>query len=315
MNLHKCKPDFDILSKIVADYYHISVANVKRDYYIVMILKNLSASSYSNLCVFKGGTSLSKCYPGSINRFSEDIDLTFMPNDELNSKEYDKKLKKIESILSDGFETEKIDAERNDRNKSSWVWYKDENKDDLKVKLEIGSKIRPDPYHKAIIRTYLQEYLTANNMIDTCIEYGLDDVVVNVLNIERTFLDKVMSVKRHAICGTLKNKTRHIYDVIKLFEREDIQGFLIDKANLKLLLSKTKETDSFYLQKRNVSVEYNPLGNYDFDSWKEYLDINVQSNYIKLSDNLLFDKNTKLDFDKVFVVFNKLNEIFKEINE
>ena len=39
-----------------------------------MILKQLSEAS--DLVVFKGGTSLSKCFH-AIDRFSEDIDITF----------------------------------------------------------------------------------------------------------------------------------------------------------------------------------------------------------------------------------------------
>lgn len=48
-------------------------------------------------------------------------------------------------------------------------------------------------------------------------EFGLSQVTVNTLAIERTFLDKVMSVKRHAICGSLMKKIRHVYDVTMLF--------------------------------------------------------------------------------------------------
>ena len=40
--------------------------------------------------------------------------------------------------------------------------------------------------------------------------YELEPVSVNALRIERTFLDKVMAVKRHAMCKNLKNKVRHI---------------------------------------------------------------------------------------------------------
>lgn len=43
-----------------------------------MKLQKLEQSEYADQCVFKGGTSLSKCCPGSIERFSEDIDLTFL---------------------------------------------------------------------------------------------------------------------------------------------------------------------------------------------------------------------------------------------
>ena len=44
-------------------------------------------SEYADKCVFKGGTSLSKCYPGSIQRFSEDIDLTYIPDDATSKKQ------------------------------------------------------------------------------------------------------------------------------------------------------------------------------------------------------------------------------------
>ncbi|WP_363316713.1 nucleotidyl transferase AbiEii/AbiGii toxin family protein [uncultured Dysosmobacter sp.] len=49
----------------------------------------------------QGGTSLSKCYPGSIDRFSEDIDLTFLGM-ELSDNACDKAIKKIENVMSVG---------------------------------------------------------------------------------------------------------------------------------------------------------------------------------------------------------------------
>ena len=45
---------------------------------------------------------LSKCYPESIERFSEDIDLTFLGMNKENNY-CDKMLKKIESIMTVGF--------------------------------------------------------------------------------------------------------------------------------------------------------------------------------------------------------------------
>ena len=73
--------------------------------------------------------SLSKCYPGSINRFSEDIDLTFIPVEDMTNKKYSKALKRVEDTISAGFLMEKIEAERNDRNKSAFVWPENESKE------------------------------------------------------------------------------------------------------------------------------------------------------------------------------------------
>lgn len=50
----------------------ISKAIIEKDYYVTLLLKEIVERCFD--IIFKGGTSLSKCY-GIINRFSEDIDL------------------------------------------------------------------------------------------------------------------------------------------------------------------------------------------------------------------------------------------------
>ena len=129
MNLHEHKEEFEELIAIVADYIGVPADAVRRDYYIVQMMQNLQNSEYAEVCVFKGGTSLSKCYPGSINRFSEDIDLTFIPVEDMTNKKYSKALKRVEDTISAGFLMEKIEDERNDRNKSAFVWPENESKE------------------------------------------------------------------------------------------------------------------------------------------------------------------------------------------
>ena len=188
MRLHENEEDFRDLCSITAGYIGIPEDAVRRDYYIVSMLQKLEKSEFADCCVFKGGTSLSKCYPGSIERFSEDIDLTFLASG-LSKKQYDKSLKKIEKIMTNTYKVEIIPEERNDRNKSSYVFFG--NNDNIKVKLEIGSSVRPDPYSKRVLKTYIQEYLEKQEMEDVIAEYELKEVVINVLAIEHTFLDTV----------------------------------------------------------------------------------------------------------------------------
>lgn len=314
MNLHLSKEEFEDLSALTAEYIGIPVDAVRRDYYIVMMLQQLSESVFADLCVFKGGTSLSKCYPGIINRFSEDIDLTFISQKEFGNKQYDKKLKQIEKVISDGFQMEKIPAERNDRNKSSWVWFEGENRQNSQVKLEIGSSVRPDPYNKRSLQTYIQDYLESKGMNNVAEEFGLVPVVINTLGVERTFLDKVMAVKRHAYLGTLPQKARHVYDVTMLLERPEIRTFLLDKKELKRLLELTKKTDSFYLTRRGIAKDYNPTGPYNFDAWKNCFDWTLKNNYEHLHETLLYT-DKKQDFSKAVETFEKINQIFSEIGE
>lgn len=314
MNLHEHKEEFEELIAITADYIGVPADAVRRDYYIVQMMQNLQNSEYVEACVFKGGTSLSKCYPGSINRFSEDIDLTFIPIENMNNKKYSRTLKRVENAISAGFLMEKIEAERNDRNKSAYVWPENESKETCRVKLEIGSSVRPDPFSKRSMKTYIQEYLEKEGMQDVVTEFELQDVNVNTLDITRTFVDKVMTVKRHAICGTLSRKVRHIYDVTVLLDRSDIQDFLKNTAQLKQLLKLTKETDSFYLQKRDISVEYDPLGAYDFEDWKQYFNDEIRGRYETLHEDLLYTSNRQ-NFEKAIQAFEFISGLFASIGE
>ena len=49
---------------------------LEKDVWVVWSLRHLFAAPYAPHLVFKGGTSLSKAY-GVIQRFSEDVDLTY----------------------------------------------------------------------------------------------------------------------------------------------------------------------------------------------------------------------------------------------
>ena len=311
MKLHKYEDEFKQLINIVAANYHIPQVAVERDYYIVLLLKNLENSIYSELCIFKGGTSLSKCYPNSIERFSEDIDLTFIPEVELNDKKCDKELKLIEEAITLGANTEKITYERNARNKSMYVWFNDKVN---KIKLEIGSNVRPEPYSKKEFKSYIHEYLEMNGFLEDIKKFELETVTLNVLDIERTFIDKVFAVKRHSLCGMLSSKVRHIYDVVKLYKLVEIKEFLNNKEELKKLIILTKKTDNIYLKKRDLSLEYNPEVPFDFENWINYFDNSVKNNYETLHKTLLYT-DEKQSFDEAIKTFKQINEIFKSIGE
>lgn len=310
MKLHTNPEEFQELISIVAREKCISESAVERDYYIVMMLKALSESEYADQCVFKGGTSLSKCYPDSIERFSEDIDLTFLGM-ELSDKACDKAIKAIEKVMTVGANTEKIDAERSNRSKSMYVWFA---APEDRIKLEIGSTVRPDPYSVKVVKTYIQEYLEDHGFAEDAVQYGLVPVPVNTLNIERTFIDKIMSVKRHAICGSLNRKVRHIYDVTRLFQMDEIKEFLLNKDQLKRLIRLTKETDSFYLGRRNTPIEYDPTGPYDFQNWRQYFDAGIRSTYEHLHENLLYT-NEKQDFNTAIETFERIDRMLSSIDE
>lgn len=314
MRLHNDEEVFQELIELAARKYNLPSDAVRKDYFITLILRNLSQSDYLDKVVFKGGTSLSKCYPNSIERFSEDIDLTLIPEEGVTNKVISRELKKVEKLLIGDAYNDKIGAERSDKNKSSFVWFTDKYKEREKIKLEIGSSVRPHPFSKKILQSYIQDYLEEISEIEAINEFELNKIAINVLDIKRTFVDKIMSVKRHAVCGSLSEKVRHVYDVVKLIEMEEIKKFINDEKELKEIVQITKITDLEYLEKRDISQRYNPEEAYSFEVWKKELSGDVKINYENLHNTLLYT-NEKQEWEKVEVVFEKINDILKKIGE
>lgn len=90
--LHENKEEFTNAVNLASEYFHILPIIVEKDYYMTMILRELSERL--NFVVFKGGTSLSKCYK-AIKRFSEDIDIT------IDSKLSQGQMKKLKEVIKD----------------------------------------------------------------------------------------------------------------------------------------------------------------------------------------------------------------------
>ena len=93
-----------------------------------------------------------------------------------------------------------------------------------------------------------------------------------------------------------------------------IQEFLKDTEQLKQLLKITKETDSFYLQKRNISEDYDPLGAYAFENWKQYFNDESRRRYETLHEDLLYTSNRQ-SFEKAIQAFEFISHLFASIDE
>ena len=94
MNLHLDKDNFEGAIVATAEYFKIPEIFIEKDYWVTYALYKLFHSEVKDLIVFKGGTSLSKCYK-VIERFSEDIDLVVVKNDIDTGNDLKRKLKAV----------------------------------------------------------------------------------------------------------------------------------------------------------------------------------------------------------------------------
>lgn len=222
MYLHEDKELFREVIISAADDLGIVVPIVEKDYYVTLILKELSRKCPD--CVFKGGTSLSKCHH-AIDRFSEDIDIAF--SDKL-SQTMRKNLKnEIISGISDELGMPIIDwnnaKSRRDYNCYTFSYDAVDGSDSDKrliqgVKMEVSLSSVSFPTVELPVESYVYEYLIKENA-KIVAEYDLHPFTMKVQSIDRTLADKVFAICDYYLEGKTVRYSRHIYDIYMILPR------------------------------------------------------------------------------------------------
>lgn len=255
MNLHKNKEDFKALIKLTADYFKITEVYIEKDYWVTLILKNLSKSEYKDQIIFKGGTSLSKAYE-MIERFSEDIDLQLINFIGSNGQ---KKIlmKKIEKALTlelTYLENHQRENKKGNIRKTVYSYDKVSKKDDFfqaskELILEINGMSIPEPWEPKKIKSYIANYLIENDLPDVIEEFELENFSINVLNKKRTFVEKIFAILDFSFeedyQSTLSNKIRHVYDISKLYNDQDVKDFFYSNDFFEIANRVVIENDFF----------------------------------------------------------------------
>lgn len=234
MTLHKDKNLFSDVIEVTAEAMKIPEVYVEKDYWLCYLLKNLSLSSYKTQVVFKGGTSLSKVYR-IIERFSEDIDLGLLC-DGISASQVKPLIKKIEVAM--------LDLNFKEVKDHSWVSKGSKFRKTVfeypritsgnfghashLMVLEINSFTTPSPYALHSMASFITQFLQTTPQKELITAHALEPFEVQVLDIRRTFCEKVSAIAKASYLGQreLENKIRHFYDLYFLMQEPTIEEFL-----------------------------------------------------------------------------------------
>lgn len=219
MFLHEDKELFRDVIEATAEAQKRPLAVVEKDYYVTMILKLLSEEAEG--CVFKGGTSLSKCHH-AIDRFSEDIDIAF--SDTLTQGQRKRLKDNIIAGISQRLGLPILDWDnarsRRDYNCYTFAYepidgYVVESLiSGVKMEVSLGSTSFPTV--KLPVDSYVYQYLKEENE-DIIQEFQLQPFDMTIQSLERTFADKVFAICDYYMSGKTKRNSRHIYDLYMLY--------------------------------------------------------------------------------------------------
>jgi len=303
--LHKENKELfrDIIS-IVSERKNVTTDIVEKDYYVTMILYLLSQKEIE--IIFKGGTSLSKAY-GVIDRFSEDIDITFK---EHLGESRRKKLKY--NILKPIAEDLEIEIKNwkdieSDKNYNHYDFYYNSVSDNSNfsglspfVKLETALMSYSFPTERRQISNYIYDTLK-NEEPELIKKYNLIPFEMSVQCINRTLADKIFAVCDYYLQGKAQRNSRHLYDIFKLLNYVEIDEEFVE------LMMKVRE------HRKTVGEKIAPAANENVDILqlaREIYDSRFYENdYHNTTENIISDE---IDYS---IVIERYIQVVKELFE
>ena len=217
--LHKDKEEFINAVNLASEYFHIIPIIVEKDYYVTMILRELSERQ--GVVVFKGGTSLSKCHK-AIKRFSEDIDIT------IDSRLSQGQMKKLKEVIKDiaaelGLAIPNIEETRSRRSYNRYILeYQSalsEPDDAVQSAVLMETSFAEVSFPTVILQvhSYIGDMMT-KEAPDELENFHLEPFEMKVQGLDRTLVDKVFAICDYYMQDRVKKHSRHIYDIYKLLQ-------------------------------------------------------------------------------------------------
>lgn len=224
MKLHNDNDLFRQLILLASEDKSIDAGIIEKDYYVTAFLEML-VKKEPNI-IFKGGTSLSKCYK-LIQRFSEDIDLNLNCENRPTEGQR-KKLKNniVETMDELKFVLTNAQDVRSRRDYNKYIIDFPSIFDSLNLKqyliVETSVFLRAFPSKTLEATSYIYDYLYKNGRQDIIKQYSLEPFELQVQDLRRTFIDKLFALGDYYLDGKIIEHSRHIYDVYKLYDAVDI---------------------------------------------------------------------------------------------
>jgi hypothetical protein len=243
------KDERELFFRAATEIKNMPFEIIEKDYWVVWVLERLfSLEKLKSHLTFKGGTSLSKIY-GLIDRFSEDIDLSIErdffgfgaphnPENATSKKKQNAIIDNLSKTCSAYVQTQMLtdlqDAFAAElRTTEGWQIFSDpEDPDGQTLLFEYPSKTSKTGYIRPLIKIEIgarsEHWPVSEHQVQSYTKEALkekiheSEIVVRVLNAERTFWEKATILHQYAHLPDDKKLpprlSRHFYDFFRLLK-------------------------------------------------------------------------------------------------
>lgn len=312
MNLHTDQIAFSVIIDSVAERTNYRKDVLEKDYYVCLILKELSELQEAGLkTYFKGGTAVYKIL-GNLMRFSEDIDLT-VNTEGLNNTQKAKMLKKsTEKYISLNFNRNLMRMAESLTAEYIYTPIYTVETDPLQrfgmVKVESTSFTVSEPIKQHVISPLIYSYATdvERQILET--NYSTGKFHIITLSLERIFIDKLFAAESYFAKHKYFDVCKHLYDIFQLYQLDEIK-FLMRNASLIKSIVKIQREEEINrhggIEETKTIKSFEIFGNL-------LINLELLSGFNSMQNIYVFDVVDCVNFEKIV---STLGEIFLNIKD
>lgn len=308
MRLHLDRVAFEQILGETEQQYGIRRDVLEKDYYVTLLLYELTGREAQGHAYFKGGTALYKALR-SIRRFSEDIDLTVCVEDCPTPSQAQKRLENAalhfcslpkgqsinkkgsivcEYLYSSLYELDESDALQRFGN----------------VQVEATSFTVSEPTTCMEIAPHLYELCNEDRKRILREYYDVSPFYMETISLERIFVDKVFATEYYFKRANFSDVAKHIYDITVLLQNDLILRFLSDAESVRKIVGYKRQEEIARLGGVDSSVRIQ-----DFSYFSQLrLESGFAENYERMQNIYVLSPRDRIELDVVLKAIENLQQ-------
>lgn len=289
MNLHLEKETFKQFINKISSETNIGTDILEKDYYVCCILNELAMKQDELQAYFKGGTAIYKILE-TMNRFSEDIDLTVKVKEGLSNSQKKKRFEK--TAFDYHIEGLRLNKEKNIKNGRSEVAFYDYDSvftidtEPLQrageIQVESTSFTVSEPVEDAVIEPIIYKYASEDEKEILKNNFSIKEIKIKIIKLERMFIDKIFAAEFYYTRKEYKDTAKHIYDISILLSNDKIKKLLINDNEIRKLVGYKRLEEELRTEGVSKDIKIRDFSYLECKFDKDFIEIfnSMQNKYI-----------------------------------
>jgi predicted nucleotidyltransferase component of viral defense system len=317
MLFHLKEEDFKKFIGDMSKRINIDADIIEKDYYVCTVLKELAEKQEYLKAYFKGGTAVYKILD-TMNRFSEDIDLTVevVKGDSNNSNKTRLKKSalgyKIPGLVLDKDKTKDVKQSVTAYYKYFTFFENEENQLHRagEIQIEATSFTVSEPTELHIIEPILYKYANEKEREILTKEFDIKPFEIKVQKLERIFVDKLFAAQLYFEKQMYVDLSKHLYDLTILFKTKRIKDLFNNEEEFEKIVKYKRKEEIYRKGGVDKNIQIKDFGYFNM----EYNDDLLKA-FKLMQDKYIFKDEYRITMEESKEVLNELKDMIINIEK